>query len=232
MCGRALLTLTEDMIEEVLEDVYQVKQMTLEDYSPRYNIPPGQKMLSIINDGSINRAGFLEWKFIPPWAESEGDGYKYTNARSETIHQKVTYRESFFTRRCLVIVDGFYEWQRSDQARVPFLFYRDNHKPFALAGIWNTYVSQAHGEFPAGKKTYGLSIITTRANDLMAPIHHRMPVIIKEKDMYDWLTYKTPLERLQALMEPIEEAYLKVYQVSTYVNSTKNQGPTCIQRVS
>lgn len=221
MCGRAILTLSAKIIKEVLEDKYNVKQFTMDDYMPNYNISPGQKMLGVINDGKENRASFLNWIFVPEWANKISDGYKFINARSETIYEKVTYKKSFRSKRCIVIVNGFYEWKRENKNKIPYRFYRENNELFALAGIWNSY-----------DEVYGLSIITTEANDLMKPIHSRMPVVIKNENIDRWLDKTTDLEELKNLMKPIPSNYLLCHEVSEYVNSSKHNDIKCIKKIN
>lgn len=227
MCARVTLTLSASMIKKVLIDNYNVKQFTIDDYLPRYNISPGEKVLSIITDGTINKTGYLDWKFSPPWSTNDNDGYKFINARSETIFEKPTFKKSFMQKRCLIIVDSFFEWKKEGKEKIPFRFYRENNEIFTLAGIWTVNTNKS----PEGKKTYGLSVITTEANNLMKPIHSRMPVIIKPDDVSKWLDIKTPVEELIRLMKPVEDDFLAFYQVSSYVNSSKNKGIKCIEQI-
>ncbi len=221
MCGRVTLTLSDKMIKKILSEKYSVKQLSIDDFIPRYNISPGQEVLCIINDGKKNRSGYLEWRFVPPWAKDAKEGYKYINARSETVFSKTTFKDSFYNKRCLVIVDSFFEWKREGGKKVPYRFYNEDNTLFALAGIWNVYKGDI-------KKTYGFSILTTEANELMLPVHHRMPVIIQADDISKWLSNSTSLDDLKSLMKPIDNDYLKCYKVSDYVNSSKNDDEKCI----
>lgn len=225
MCGRVILTLSAKMIAAILNDTYDVEQLTIDDFIPRYNIGPGQELLSVIQHNHKNRAGYMNWQYIPSYAKDEKDGFKLINARSETIHEKVSFKSSFQTRRCLVLCNGFYEWHRVEGQKTPYFFHKDEQL-FALGAIWNPYTKKD------GSKHYGISLITADANNLMAPIHHRMPVIIKPNDINIWLNKETDLTTLQTLMMPVEDDYLKVYQVSSYVNSIKNNDIKCIEKVS
>lgn len=223
MCGRVILTLSEKMIAQILEGVLDINQLDIDDFVPKYNLGPGQSLLSIIQHKSINKAGYMEWKFIPSYAKNDKDGYVFMNARSESIHEKKSFRDAFFSRRCLILTNGFYEWHRAE-TKTPYLFHREN-QPLFLAAIWNPYYHTT------GEKSYGFSLITTEANADMAPIHDRLPVIIKEEDTSLWLNPNTPYEVLKRLMEPVEAGYLMHYEVSSYVNSTKNEGSICIEPI-
>lgn len=216
MCGRVILTLSAKMIEAILNDTYGV-QLSIDDFIPRYNITPGQTVLSIIEHKSVKRAGFMKWQYVPDYAESIKDGFKFINARSETVFEKISYKDSFYNRRCIVLCDGFYEWKRPD--KLPYFFHH-NRELFAIAGIWKKYNDH-----------YGFSVITTEANDVMKPIHHRMPVIIKEKDISKWLNPETDLITLKSMMRPVEDAFFTCYPVSQYVNNSRNDGPNCIKAV-
>lgn len=224
MCGRVILTLSAKMIREILNNELDVNNLDIDDFIPRYNISPGQNLLSVIRSNHENRAGYINWKYQPSWSQNDSDGYKFINARSETIHEKVSFKESFKTKRCLVICNGFYEWKRED-GKVPYLFYKGQLEYMTLGGIWNTHYDQS------GNRSYGISIITTEANELMKPVHHRMPVIITKDQADKWLNQETSLEELKAIMQPIHEGYLAKYQVSTLVNNTKNDNEECIKKV-
>lgn len=225
MCGRVILTLTAKMIKDILAEEYSIQQLNIDDFLPMYNVGPSQNMLSIIKHDDAYRSGYLKWRFIPSYAKSENDGYKYINARSETIHEKKTYKQSFEKRRCLLVVNGFYEWLR-DKNKRPFLFHKDQMGLFTLAGIWQPQYRDD------GTKEYGLSIVTTEANELMRPIHHRMPVIIQPEDADRWLDMDTPLEEVQKLLVPVAADFLSVYEVSPYVNKLSNNDEMCIQPIA
>lgn len=224
MCGRVILTLSEKMIAQILEGTLDINSLDIDDFVPKYNLSPGQRLLSIIQHKEENRAGFMDWKFIPSYAEHDKSGYQFVNARMETISEKRSFSDAFFKRRCLIVTNGFYEWHRAE-VKTPYLFYPEDGLLF-LAGIWNPYFHES------GEKSYGFSLITTEANEDMAPVHHRLPVIIKNEDLKTWLNPDTQIDQLKRLMAPIESGYLKKHQVSNYVNSVKNKGPECIQAVS
>jgi putative SOS response-associated peptidase YedK len=146
------------------------------------------------------------------------------NARAETVDEKPSFREAFASRRCLVCTDGFYEWKRTGKSRIPFYTRRKNRKPIAFAGIWERY------QLSDDESLYTFAALTTDANALMSPIHHRMPVII-EPDRYDrWLDPKlTTRAALEDLLHPAAEAGYEMFQVSEKVNSVANDSEICIR---
>jgi putative SOS response-associated peptidase YedK len=223
MCGRVILTLSAKMIREIMAEEYDITQLHIDDFMPLYNVGPSQNMLSVIKHDDTYRSGYLKWRFIPSYAKTQNEGYKYINARSETVHEKRTYKEAFEKRRCLLICNGFYEWKR-DKVKRPFLFHRENFNLIVMAGIWQAqYLDD-------GSKEYGFSILTTAANEVMAPIHHRMPVILKATDVSLWLDKNASYDDIKHLFKPIDEAYLTCYEVSPYINSLKNQDDFCIEK--
>ena len=224
MCGRVILTLSAKMIKQILSEEYDISDLDIDDFVPKYNLGPSQDMLSIINHNHQYRSGYLKWRFIPSYAKSQNDGYKYINSRSETIHEKITYKDAFKYRRCLLICNGFYEWKRSDEKK-PFLFHRKDFNLITLAGIWQPqYLDD-------GSKEYGFSIVTTDANEIMEPIHHRMPVVLDKSHAKLWLDPNVTLEELQHLMKPIAKDYLHCYEVSNHVNNMRHQDEKCIQKL-
>lgn len=226
MCGRVILTLSAKMIEAILNETFDVEQLSIDDYMPRYNVGPGQEVFSIIQNKQKNRAGHMKWQFVPTFARSEDDGYKFVNARAESIHEKKSFQDAFFKRRCIVLCNGFYEWQRLDNQKTPYFFQHHSLEWFALGGIWNPYIQKD------GTKNYGLSLITTEANQCMAPIHHRMPVIIKKEDLAVWLDPNQSISTIRNLLKPVPDDYLNTYEVSSYVNKIQNNDIKCIERVS
>lgn len=224
MCGRVILTLSAKMIEDILKETLEIKDINLDAFEPRYNVGPGQELISVIQHKNQNRAGYMKWQFVPSYAQSEADGYQFINARSESIHEKRSFSDAFFKRRCLVLCNGFYEWQRKEKEKTPYIFEHEK-SIFALAGIWNPYIQNN------GQKKYGFSLITTKANELMKPIHHRMPVIIPLEKSNQWLSPSTPVDKLKSLMVPIHSGFLKSYEVSSYVNKIQHNDQKCIEHV-
>ena len=222
MCGRYSLFADFRKIEE------RFGESTFEEdeYEPSYNIAPSQQILTVINDGSKNRLGYLKWGLVPPWAKDTKIGFKMINARAETVHEKPSFREAFQKKRCLVIADSFYEWKRTDDRKVPMRIKLKSDEPFAMAGIWETWKSSK------GERVHTCTILTTVPNGLMESIHDRMPVILKPEDEKIWLdTSIQDINQLKSLLVPYEEGVLEAYEVSEAVNSPRNNSPELIQRV-
>ncbi|MDM5309415.1 SOS response-associated peptidase [Peribacillus frigoritolerans] len=222
MCGR--FTLFTD-IEEIKER-FDIQGSFDEEYQFSYNIAPSQSVLSVINDGVRNRLGYLRWGLIPFWAKDEKAGYKMINARAETIAEKASFRNAYKKRRCLIIADSFYEWKKTPERKIPMRIKLKNHAPFGMAGLWESWKS------PEGISIYSCSVITTVPNELMTSIHDRMPVILKPEDEKDWLnpSINDPAY-LQQYLKSFDSEQMEAFEVSTDVNSTKNNSPNLIQQI-
>jgi len=196
------------------------------DYSPRYNIAPSQNVFAIRAGDEGHLASFMRWGLIPPWAKDEKIGYKMINARSETVLEKPAYRAAFKKRRCLIPADGFYEWKKEGARKQPMHFGMKDGALFAFAGLWEQWRS------PEGKMVESCAILTTAANELVAPTHDRMPVILPRQTYKLWLTAEAEqAERLTDLLLPFDPAEMSAYAVSELVNSPKNERAEVAQRV-
>ena len=194
--------------------------------SPRYNIAPSQPLLAVRqrDDGS-RQADTLRWGLIPSWAKDPAIGHRLINARSETAADKPSFRAAFRRRRCLVPADGFYEWAvLPDADKQPWYFHPADRRPFAFAGLWERW------QQPGGEAVESCTLLTTSANAVVAPVHHRMPVILSPQHYHQWLDCRQadPVV-LQALMRPLPDRLLSAYAVSTLVNRPANDDPGCIQ---
>ena len=225
MCGRFTLTAT---FEEIISRFDIQSFMEEELYSPSFNIAPSHSVLAVINDGKSNRMGFLKWGLVPPWAKDVTIGNKMINARAETISEKPSFRNAFKKKRCIVIADSFYEWKRhEDKTKTPMRIKLKSNELFAMAGIWEGWKSSD------GKTLYTCSVITTVPNDLMKDIHDRMPVILKREDEKIWLDPEiSDTTRLKPLLVPFDENEMETYEVSSLVNSPKNNSIELIQKIS
>lgn len=187
-------------------------------WEPRYNVAPGQDVLVLPQDG---RARFLRWGLVPSWAPDPSVGSRMINARAETVRERPAFRSAFRRRRCLVPVDGFYEWRGEAGHRQPYHVALEGGHLFALAGLWERW-SPREGE---ALETF--TVLTTEANDSVRPLHDRMPAILPARAREAWLDPGTPPEALQALLVPYP-AGLVVRPVSRYVNSAWHEGPECL----
>ena len=219
MCGRFSLSQPAEAIAEVfaLTEVLRLE--------PRYNIAPTQLVATVLRkpEHSDRQFQLLRWGLIPSWAKDPAIGARLINARAETVTEKPSFRTAFRHRRCLVVADGFYEWQRQERKKQPFYFRLQDGKPFAFAGLWE------HWEAPDGELTESCTILTTAANELLRPIHDRMPVILDRKDYDLWLDPAVQkIEPLQHMLCPYQSEAMVSYAVSTVVNNPANNSPECI----
>ena len=224
MCGRFTLTATFTEIIQRFEIAAAIEE---ELYNPNYNVAPSQSVLSVINDGSKNRLGFLRWGLIPPWAKDMKIGNKMINARAETIAEKPSFRSAFKKKRCLIIADSFYEWKRhDDQTKTPMRIKLRSGDLFAMAGLWDRWIS------PHGELIYSCSVITTTPNDLVKGIHDRMPAILKPNDEKIWLDPAiSDIKQLNSLLNPFNQDLMETYEVSSLVNSPKNNSIDLIREI-
>ena len=225
MCGRFSITINQEELKAHLSTNYNVANFSAVFKLPRFNIAPGQEIIAIINDGNNNRVGHLKWGFIPSFAKDEKIGFSMINAKSETIDEKISYRQSFEKRRCLILADSFYEWKRVGKDKTPMRIKKIDGNIFAMAGIWNTYTR------PDGVKVHSCAIITTSANKLVGEIHDRMPVILNQVDQKVWLNQISDTIALKALLKPYPETEMEAYEVSSIVNNAANDVVECINRL-
>ncbi|MFQ6046991.1 MAG: SOS response-associated peptidase, partial [Gemmatimonadales bacterium] len=191
---------------------------------PRYNVAPTQEVPVVREepDGS-RRVVIMRWGLIPHWAKDPAIGNRMINARSETLPHKPAFKEPFQHRRCLVPADGFYEWQKTPHGKVPQFLRVDDGEIFAFAALWERWRGPETGPVET------FTILTTQPNDLVRPIHNRMPVIL-EPDHYDlWLDpAQSDTHELSGVLRPYPAERMSAYPVSRYVNDPRNEGPECI----
>lgn len=220
MCGR--FTLTPSI--ETLTKAFHLDEVS--ELEPSYNIAPSQQVATVLADHATNnrQLRLLHWGLIPPWAKDSSIGSKLINARAETLAEKPSFRSAFKHRRCLVLADGFYEWQQTKGKRQPFYIQMQDKQLFAFAGLWE------HWQGPDDRAINSCTIVTTEANELLRPLHNRMPVILEAKDYDLWLDPKLQhVESLQALLKPFPSEKMMAYPVSTRVNRPANNDSSCTQ---
>jgi putative SOS response-associated peptidase YedK len=224
MCGR--FTLTTDL--SFLQTRFDLEVANLK-LSPRYNIAPTQEVLTVVNHGSRNQGRTMRWGLVPFWAKDATIGSRMINARAETIAENRVFRQVFPKQRCLVVADGFYEWKTTPTGKAPMRIVLKSGEPFAFAGLWSTWRPR---EKPDSEPIYSCTIVTTIPNALMEPIHNRMPVILSREAESLWLDPAlTSSGELRELLIPYSPTEMTAYQVSTVVNSPRNNDPACIQPV-
>jgi putative SOS response-associated peptidase YedK len=170
----------------------------------------------------VRQLAMLQWGLIPSWAADPRIGFRCINARAETVATKPAFRAAFRKRRCLIPTTGFYEWQKKGKGKQPFLFRMRDRQPFAFAALWDRWAKGDGREMCA--------ILTTKANDLVRPLHDRMPVILPLAFHDDWLEPpQDAAEWLQAALRPYPAQEMEAVPVSTWVNNARHEGPKCIQ---
>jgi len=178
-------------------------------------------------EGTGRQLALARWGLIPSWAKDTKIGNQTINARRETVAEKPAFRSAFKKRRCLVVADGFYEWEKGAKVKQPYFIHRADDRPFAFAGLWESW----HGpeKDSEGTPLESCTIVTTTANDLMRPLHDRMPVILHPTDYDAWIDPGlADRERLESLIVPYEGDEFVTTPDSTFVNNVRNQGPDCV----
>lgn len=220
MCGRYVQTIG---LETLLKRFgFDSGEIALE---PRYNLAPGQEAPVVVEEGA-RILKLMRWGLVPYWAKEASVGYKMINARAETLIEKPSFKRPFRERRCLVLADGFYEWRKlsGERTGIPMCFTLKSREPFAFAGLWDAWKK------PEGDILLSFTIITTKANELLRPIHGRMPVILRPSDEDRWLDPDLKnVDSLVPLLAPYPSDAMKGYEVSTLVNSPKIDVPECIR---
>jgi len=231
MCGRMVLTRSAREIAEAFDVDGEVEDCEL---GPRYNVAPSQDILGLrIGPGGARQLSLLHWGLIPSWSKQRSTGYRLINARSETAAEKPSFREALRRRRCIVPIDGFYEWQAADGAgrkapKIPYFFSHPHGKALAIAGLWESWTDLASGEI-----VESCSLLTTEANREVRPVHQRMPVFLADGDFERWLDPACQdVEVIESLLVPAAPGLLQAVEVSTRVNNPRNEDPRCIEAVA
>lgn len=221
MCRRYTLTTSAEELEERFR--FSADGLNI---VPNYNAAPRQPVLTIVReDGNVGR--LMKWGLIPSWAPDPSIGNKMINARSETVAEKPSFRAALTKRRCLIPADGFYEWQKVGPNKRPMRITLASGKPFAFAGLWETWHTRK------GETVHTCTILTTSANESLAPIHNRMPVILTPEVEEIWLDHTIQdRELLSSLFVPYDPSETVAYEVSDLVNSAANNVPEAITPVA
>ena len=224
MCGRYSITAPLAALRQLF--IFP----ELPNLPPRGNVAPTQEVPAVRMEADGRHLAMLRWGLVPGWAKDIKIGYKMINARSETVSSNGAFRAAFRARRCLILADGFYEWRSADRGgktpvKQPYRVTLADGAPFAFAGLWE------HWKNPeTGAPMESCTIITTEANRTLAPIHHRMPVILPSQAHAAWLDPAARGDGLQALLRPYPADRVVVFPVSSAVNSVKNDAPSLTAR--
>ncbi len=224
MCGRYALMSSTELLVELFRLAGGAAHL-----EPRYNIAPTQTapVIRVSRDGE-RRMEMFRWGLVPYWAKSLDVGARAINARSESAAEKPLYREAFRRRRCLVPADGFFEWRRTGRTKQPYLIRMRDETPFAMAGLWERWPGNAGHE----DMVESFTILTTEPNELVRPLHDRMPVIIAREDFGQWLDRsQCDPDAIRALCRPLPAQEMETHAVSRRVNAPANDDPACIERV-
>jgi putative SOS response-associated peptidase YedK len=219
MCGRYTLTNADPA---VLKARFGIDLTGDFDERPRFNIAPTDPVLAIrTGDGGTREAGRLRWGLLPgSWAQDSSRAL--INARAETIAEQPAYRESFESRRCLIVADGFYEWREGELGKQAVWISREDEQPFAFAGIWAALRN-------GGESAHSCAIVTCAPNEVVRPIHDRMPVILPVDAEGEWISPDGDPGGLLDLLRPIESELLTVHEVSDAVNDVRQDGPHLLE---
>lgn len=209
MCGRYVLWEVDELTKMFNVD-------GLQDLEPNYNAAPTQ-IMPVFSDKGLTR---MRWGLIPAWAKDEKIGYKLFNTRSESVFDKPVWKGIVKRNRCLVPANGFYEWKKTADGKIPEYIHLPNNELFSFAGIWETWKHD-------GKEWDTFSIMTTKPNKEMEPIHDRMPVIIDHDD-YDMWLHADRQDDINALLQPLADGSLEYHEVSKNVNFVKTNTDTLI----
>jgi putative SOS response-associated peptidase YedK len=221
MCGR----FARKRSSTVMAKDFGVQEIT-DDLQPSFNVAPTHPVAVVLNSGT-KRLVSMRWGLVPYWATDPTIASKLINARAESLTAKATFKEAFKKRRCLVLADGFFEWQKQGATKTPLFIYLKTERPFGFAGLYETWTP------PLGEPLVTCTIITTEPNDLVRPIHNRMPVILPKASEDFWLdSCVEDHTRLLDLLRPYPAEEMGAYAVSTTVNSVKNDSPECIEPVT
>lgn len=221
MCGRYAFFSPAEAVKRTfaLDDV--------PDLEPRYNIAPTQTVPAVRTGEEGSRSlVMLHWGLVPKWAQERAIGNRMINARAETLAEKPSFRDAFKRRRCLVLADGWYEWQVAPGGKQPWFIRLRDARPMAFAGLWERWKDPANGT-----TLESCTIVTTDATESIKRIHDRMPVVLAEADWDRWMdTAFSDTDKLSELLRPFEPKALQSWPVSRQVNAPKNQGPELIER--
>lgn len=215
MCGRLSLFAPPSVIESQFDAEFAFP------YRPRYNVAPTEDLV-VVRDDAPETIDVLTWGLVPRWADDPSIGNRLINARAETLAEKPSFRDAYENRRCLVLADGFYEWQDDGGRKQPYRICRHDDEPFAMAGLWERWERN-------GTVRQTATIVTTEPNDVVRPLHDRMAAILPPGEERRWLDADGEAER-RALLEPYD-GDLRAYPISTRVNDPGNDDPSIVEEV-
>jgi putative SOS response-associated peptidase YedK len=212
MCGRFV---TYIPLEDIIKD-FDIDITLIDSYTPSFNISPSNEVLSVYEKNKKTVLNKFRWGLVPFWAKDTSIGYKMINARSESLSEKKSYKPLLNNKRCGIISNGFYEWKKEGNKKTPYYIKLKNDAPFSFAGLYDIWKDDKNNEI------ISCTIITTQANEKVAQIHDRMPVILDEDETKKWVNSENDFEKLKDLLIPRKSDEIELYQVRRVVNSPKN----------
>lgn len=224
MCGRY----THRYTWREIRKLYRLTLQTAPNIPARYNVAPTQDVpvVRFVAGTKDRELAMMRWGLIPPWSKDLKMAAAMINARAETLTQKPSFRTAFRRRRCLIVADGFYEWRKLPSGQQPYFITAKDGEPFAFAGLWERWEKS-----PDGRPVESCTIVTTEANEVLRPIHDRMPVLLSPGDFDAWLDVEGwPAEKAAQLLKPLPAERIVLVAVTTRVNSVLNDDPSCIER--
>lgn len=214
MCGRFTLAISATELAEYIVKRYQITANlpTLE--LPQFNVAPGQNVVSILHDGKKFRIGTLKWGFVSKFDANDQVDFTMINAKAETLFERPLFKEAALHRRCVILADSFYEWNKLDKNQRPRRILTTDQKIFPMAGIWTTAVKSD------GTKVHTVAIVTTIANELVASLHDRMPVILNKDDESIWLdpSIQSP-QAIGHVLKPYVARAMRMHEVTKKIGS-------------
>lgn len=220
MCERYSLSKSKDQLEE------RFQAEMLADFKPRFNIAPTQ-LLPVLTSESPKGFSFFYWGTTPDFGHNKPVSQKLINAQAESLHEKISFKNSLQRRRCLIPADGFYEWKKlGKKTKIPYRFALTDEALFAFAGIWEEY------ETVAGESHHTFLILTTPSNEVVEDVHDRMPLILNRDQEKKWLDPYTTEAELTQMLIPYPADMMLSYTVSSLINSVQNDSPAILRRVS
>ena len=222
MCGRSSLTKTEKQIEERFDATFYSEDLERYNPLPNFNVAPTH-MCPLITNEDPEHLQYFRWGLIPFWAKDIKIGYKMINARIETVNTKSAFKNALQKRRCIVPFDGFYEWKKTPNGKVPHRIKLKDDGIFCIAGLWEKWKS------PEGENIHSFTLITQEPNETLAPIHDRMPAMLLPEQEKLWLDKDMPTEDALALINPYPDDLLVAYPVDKRVGKVSENDAALIE---
>jgi len=225
MCGRASLTKTQKELEDRFKASFYSEDIERYNPIPNYNIAPMQYLPVITNDDK-EHFNIFRWGLIPYWSKDSKIANKLINARAESIDEKKSFKGSLQRRRCLIPLDGFYEWEKINRIKKPFRIVRNDKALFSVAGLWDTWTDKD------GRTINTFTIITVPANDIVKKLHNRMPAILFEDEEKIWIDNDITSKAALQLLKPYPNDLIYAYPVSTKINNIRNNSPDLVDEIA